>query len=146
MKVDKILDKNIDSTNYAGFKKCSILDSGDRIKFVYACGAYYDVPIEYILMWFANPHYIVKNGRVNEWDETKYTFDQKNIKALKCHKVKDSFALRIYLSNSTAFDIAWDTVLMACEPSYEHYGGLTVEFKNIVKGWRKNRENRIMKA
>lgn len=145
MRMNKILDKTIDSTNYAGFKKCLILNNGNKVRFVFACGVSYDVPFEYVLQWVANPHYILKNGRMIEWDKTKSDFDKESVKALKCRRVLDKLAIRFYLDNNTAFDISWDTVLMACEPNYEHFGGLTVESKDIVKKWHKKRGVEISK-
>ncbi len=143
MKTNKILDKDIDSTNYAGFKKCSVLNNGNRIKFVFVGGASYDVPLDYVLLWFSKPHYMVKNGKAIEWDETKNTFDRKNVKALRCRRIIDNFSVRLYLSNDTAFDVAWDTVLMACERNYEYFGGLTDEARNTVSNWHEDRGGEI---
>jgi len=43
--------------------------------------------------------------------------------------------VRIYLSDGKQHDVPWDTVLMACEPRYEHFGGLTSHSKELTKRW-----------
>ena len=137
MATKKILDKNIDSSNYASFKNCLITHNGRQLVFVFACGASYDVPLEYILKWFSKPHYMVLNGKIKSWDDTKNTPVSQKAKVLKCRKVLHRTAIRIYLSNNTAYDVFWDTVLMACEKTYQHFGGLTKESKEIVNSWHK---------
>jgi hypothetical protein len=44
---------------------------------------------------------------------------------LRVRTISDGHLARLYLSDGRRIDVAWDTILMACEPRYEHYGGLT---------------------
>jgi hypothetical protein len=37
----------------------------------------------------------------------------------------DEHLYRLDLSNGSGYEVAWDVVLMSCEPLYEHYGGFT---------------------
>ena len=69
------------------------------------------------------------------WDADYEPFGEA---VVKCRRVLSRTAVRIYLSNETAYDVPWDTVLMACEKKYEHFGGLTRESKKIVNEWLSN--------
>ena len=84
------------------------LDGGKAVRFIYPCGATYDVPILYLVQWFDTlPRHISKVRT------TRVIFNRK--------------LTRVYFNNGKSMDVAWDTVLMACEPEYEHFGGLTAE-------------------
>ncbi len=146
MKKRKLLDKNMDMYNYVTFKSCQVLENGTMVQFVYANGVSYNVPLDYIVSWFSEPHYILENGKLKDWDETKFNIYSKNVHVLKCRRVFERRAVRIYLSNNTANDVLWDTVLMACEPNYEHFGGLTSKSKKIAKQWFKLRGDEIIKT
>jgi len=146
MKKGLLLDKNMDMYNYVNFKECQVLENGTRVQFVYANGVSYNVPLEYILSWFYEPHYILDNGKLKDWDDTKFSVDAENVHALKCRRVRDWAVIRIYLSNSTAYDVVWDTVLMSCEPNYEHFGGLTIESRKDVDQWFSERGHEIIKT
>ena len=43
--------------------------------------------------------------------------------------------MRVYLDNGEIYDVAWDMILMACEPAYEHFGGLTEDSKEFISRW-----------
>ncbi len=118
----KLLDRDIDSSNYATFKNCLITRNGRELEFVFACGMSYDVPLEYVLKWFSKPHYTVLNGKLKPWNGTKHISISQRVKVIKCRRVLQRTAIRIYLNNNTAYDIVWDTVLMACEKLYQHFG------------------------
>lgn len=138
MKTDKITDKDISFDNYATFKKCEIFNNGKRLKFTMACGISYEVSLDYLLKWFKTPHYLCKNGNILKWKISKkddHRVRRKSITVVKFRRVLSRTAVRIYLSNETVYDVPWDTVLMACEKKYEHFGGLTKESKKIVNEW-----------
>ena len=141
-----LLDKNMDMYNYVTFKSCQVLENGTRVQFVYANGVSYNVPFDYVFSWFSEPHFFLENKKLKDWDETKFNIDTKNVHVLKCRKVYDWDVVRIFLSNKTAYDVAWDTVLMSCEPNYEHFGGLTSESKKDVDQWFKLRGGEIIKT
>jgi hypothetical protein len=65
----------------------------------------------------------------NGWVEARSDdrFPPSPILALRCRRLDDGSVVRVYLSSGHAVDVVWDTVLMACEPAYEHFGGLTEE-------------------
>jgi hypothetical protein len=136
-----IKDKDINYGNYANFKKCDFLMHGTIIKFTMACDICYKVPIEYFLKWFSDPHYILCNGELVQWDETKCNKKILNkLVFISGEHILNNTAIRIYLNDNTVYDVSWDTVLMACERSYEHFGGLTNESKKIVNEWLQSEE------
>lgn len=142
-KTAKIFDKNISFENFATFRRCQIIHHGLAVRFVFTCGALYDIPIEYLLQWAPHPHYAFIKGELKNWEEVGRSFDyREGIMAVKCKRILSRTGVHIYFSDNAVYEIPWDTVLMACEPRYEHFGGLTDTSKNIVAEWHnKLREN-----
>lgn len=137
----KILDKNITLDDYATFKKCRISDDAKRITFILAAGATYDVPMEHFLQWHKHPHYLFKDGRSVQWHKGReYEKHKEPVKFVKWRRVLLRSAVRVYLSDNTAYDVSWDTVLMACEKNYEWFGGLTDESQELTYTWHKRRK------
>lgn len=118
----KILDKNISAKNYAKFDRCKIIFEGLGVLFNYPSGDSYEVSIDIILSWFDRPHYILAGHRLVDFDLINGTSGSVFIE--KIRRVMRGHALRIYLNNHAVYDVAWDTVLMACEKRYEWYGGI----------------------
>jgi hypothetical protein len=136
----KILFKNISVDNYLEFRRCSISEDGEKLTCQYANGATYDVPMEYYLQWHDEPHYVVKDGRSEDWPEGKeFKKRRKKVKFVRCRRVMGGRCIRVYLSDNTACDVPWDTVLMTCEKNYEEFGGLTERSKKIIYGWHKQK-------
>jgi hypothetical protein len=123
MKNRKIYDKDIDFSNYGKFKDCRINNGGNEVEFVYVCGDRYVVSLEKLTKWFETPHYLVTHGKARPFN-TKIQLGTNYNRIIRVRKVLMGTAVRVYLDNSTAYDVPWDTVLMVCEPRYEHYGGL----------------------
>jgi len=122
----KIYDKNITDNNFGAFDKCSIINTGKAIKFNFAGGSSYCVPIEYFLSWYTEPHYIFKNGKWIEWNSLKHKIvGSKKTFFVKQKRIMSKHAVKVYLNNKTSYVVPWDTVLMSCEEMYEHFGGLT---------------------
>ena len=135
--MDKLRDKNININNYGSFEKGEISRDGKNISFSMACGVSYRVSLDYFLKWFANPHYTMVEGELLEWDKSKHKFAMNDIAFVACELILSNTALRVSLSNNAIYDVPWDTVLMACEERYEHFGGLTRESKEVVNEWHK---------
>jgi hypothetical protein len=139
----RILDKDIYPKNYGSFKHCRIDNQGKTITFVMACGASYSVPLKYFLKWNTYPHYVLRKGRLRPWDGAPTPSHEGIVSFSRCRRTLSNTAVNVYLSNGSVYQVPWDTVLMACEEKYEHFGGLTEESKRIVTGWfaghRKNR-------
>jgi len=113
-----ILDRTLSKQGFGKFSASSVAASGKHVAFSYPSGARYIVPLEYIITWFGDRH----------WDGNLPN-------AIKSRRISDGHIVRVYLSNGGNLDVAWDTVLMACEPLYEHYGGLTTASKILTKRW-----------
>jgi hypothetical protein len=136
--MDKLKDKNININNYGSFEKGVISKDGKSISFSMACGVNYRVSLDYFLKWFSNPHYTLVEGELLEWEQSKHKFAWNgSIAFAACERILSNTALRVSLSNGAIYDVPWDTVLMACEEKYEHFGGLTSESKQIVNEWYK---------
>jgi hypothetical protein len=99
-----------------------------------ACGDSYEVPLKYMLKWFAKPHYRYRNKNFEKWENNFQVSDSNRI-IVACESVLKNGAIRVILNDSSVYEVAWDTVLMACEERYEHFGGLTEESKKTVNEW-----------
>ena len=119
----KIFDKDVSFSNYLRFKKCRLIKELQSVEFIYANGKKYQVPFSEIRKWFKRPHYYLRNGVRIKFGNQKYKVS-KNPKPIRVRRILKGSGVRIYFNDKTACDVAWDTVLMACEPAYEHYGGL----------------------
>ncbi len=134
----KLLDNNINSSNYTIFRNCYLDMYGKIIIFEYPNRIKYVVPIDFLLTWFEEPHFIKINNKWREY-KTKYKIcKKKDISIMKCKFALDKHAIKIILNNNVAYTVPWDTVLMACEPNYEHFGGLTTNSNRIVNNFLKN--------
>lgn len=56
-------------------------------------------------------------------------------RALRSRRSQDSRTVRVALDNGEAYTVPWDTVLMACEPQFEYFGGLTLESRAMTQRW-----------
>jgi hypothetical protein len=132
--INKIIDKNITLDNYGAFIECVIRGDGKNIEFVMSGGTSYAVSLNYFLAWFKEPHYIYNSGRWIKPARTIKKTDRVRLqKFIKWRRIHAGRAVKVYLSDNTAYIVPWDTVLMACERSYEHFGGLTKESKKLAR-------------
>ncbi len=139
MAIKTIFDKHISFKNFATFKQCQILANGRAIRVIFACGARYDIPVRYVLQWSPHPHYMLINGELKEWEDGSPHPDvREDMLFVKCERIVWRTAIRVSLNNDTLYEIPWDTVLMACEPRYEHFGGWTTDSRKIVDAWHRN--------
>jgi len=121
----KIFDKDISDFNYAVFENCILKNEGVSIMFAYPCKQEYEVPVKEVLTWFFRPHYsLVDDNILLDWPNNKDYKMPENIFVEKLQFVLEKHAVRIFMNDKTVYDVAWDTVLMACEPRYEWFGGL----------------------
>ncbi len=128
----RIRDRNVSPRDYGAFGKCSILRGGKMIRFTMAGGAIYDVPVTYFRKWYDEPHYVYANSRWVEYRGSgRKGHESRATTFTKCRRVMGGRAVRVYIGNH-AFFVPWDTVLMACERNYEHFGGLTEESRQVT--------------
>ena len=109
-----ILDRKVHLQGYSRFQRSGVLRGGTGVRFVYPSGAIYDVPKAYLASWFE-------------------TLPQRTPRIRATRVLADGVVTRVYFSGGHSVDVAWDTVLMACEPAYEHFGGLTSESRRLTK-------------
>lgn len=124
-----IFDKNINFNNYATFKRSKILDNGTALKFIMACDVSYKVTLDCLLEWFDSPHYywLLERKKLVKFNRETHKLNKQKSKIIKIRRILKKTALRVYLNNCSIYDVAWDTVLMACESQYEHYGGIKTQ-------------------
>lgn len=90
----------------------------------YPSGAIYQIPLEYLLSWYDAPHHVETGS--NPTDEVRIE---------RSRRFSDNHLIRVSLSDGRKYDVAWDVVLMSCEPLYEHYGGFNENSQNLAKQW-----------
>ncbi len=131
-KAQKILDRKVSVDNYCSFRGCEVTQNGKAIRFI-IYDTIYEVPLKYLTQWFSMPHYIFRKGTIKVLTETEAYKGKAPSSIIKCRRVRKNSMIRVYFNNFTAVDVVWDTVLMACEKRYEHFGGLTKKSKEIIK-------------
>ncbi len=135
----RIRDRDCNGSNFVTFRRCSVVDNGQTLVFRYPSGDQYRVPLGYLLRWFHEPHYRRTTRGLVDWSGKKW--DRKAVAAAKrCRRIIQGFVCLVEFDTGDAVEVAWDTVLMCCEPRYEHFGGLTDEsralFPRLFRKWR----------
>jgi hypothetical protein len=115
-----IRDRTMESQGFSRFASSSVKGDGGAIAFSYPSGDSYEVSIDYLLQWYDQGVPLIVGSA----------------KAIRSRKISNGHIVRVFMSDGRKFDVAWDVVLMACEPRYEHYGGLTQESRALVSRWR----------
>ena len=110
----------MEEQGFSRFASSSIEENGRVIVFVYPSGDRYRVPVSYLLQWYDRSH------------DQGVAIPVGDGRAIRSRKISDGHMVRVFMSDGKKIDVAWDVVLMACEPRYEHYGGLTQESKALV--------------
>lgn len=126
-----IHDEQITFANYASFQSCEPVRGGKAVKFVMACGNSYTVGLPYLARWFLGPDCTAEVSRTSRTSGPT-SRGPSAIRAIKCRRTLMRTAVRVYLNDGRVYVVPWDTVLMACEKEYEHYGGLTRESKKLT--------------
>ena len=117
---DKLLHEN----GFSCFAGSAVLHDGLAIAFTYPSGVQYEVPLAYMLTWFDSPH------------ELKERVESSGrLRIIHSRRISDNQVVSVRLSDGQVYLVAYDTVLMACEPLYEYFGGLTDTSKARTKSW-----------
>jgi hypothetical protein len=92
-----------------------------NLRVTYGAGPTYSVPLDYVDTWYdRGPHEVVSPESSD----------------LPSVVVGDGGTfLQLTLEGGSLYIVAWDTILMACEPDYEYFGGLTDFFKTHSRMW-----------
>jgi hypothetical protein len=124
---ERIMDRTLVKQGLGKFAHSSKSESGKSVLFTYPSGAKYTVPLEFILKWF--------KSLPGEGADSQVVREDNLPIVLRTRTISDGHIVRVYLSNARQYDVVWDTVLMACEPLYEHYGGLTEQSRELTRRW-----------
>jgi len=131
-----ISDLGLSPRAFMVFSTVRALPGGRVLRFEYPVGLSYDVPVPYVVSWFSQPHYR-RAGRRWRPASSSWPHGFTEAVALRTRLMLAGSVACVYLSNSCAVEVAWDTVLMACEPAYEHFGGLTPSARAItLRYWK----------
>jgi hypothetical protein len=103
---------------------------GQALEIVLKSGAGYRVPLDYICAWFpaeppaagARPCAVTVAGA----PDVRPSIRKATIATFPT-------TLDLELSDGRSLTLVWETVLMACEPRYEHFGGESDESKELTK-------------
>lgn len=123
-----IVDRRAGTEGWTTFSRASVGPEGRSVEVEYSNGVRYLIPAAYIVRW----------GIQGESSKPPRT----TARVLRVRRARRSQVVRVTFSDGTKGDMVWDTVLMACEPSYEHYGGLTKESRALTREWA-NRSYRL---
>lgn len=126
MATGKILDSAALRLGWASFRTARVLDDGRSILIAFEAGGAYRVEVGYLLKWGLPVRPGAGGGA-----------GMRRISKARCASGRQR--LFVYLDDGSRFEVPWDTVLMACEPRYEHYGGLTEASRQLVKTWARRR-------
>jgi hypothetical protein len=131
VKGPRIYDRDITSKNYSRFKMVKINKKKREVTFILAGGAKYTATVPRIMSWFEAPHYLQRQGRLQDWAGPYRKPGSLSVK--RSRRVMGGSVVRLYMNDRTAYDVCWDTVLMACEPKYEWYGGFPDYIKALLR-------------
>ena len=129
--IQQISDAVAGETGLSRFQ--SVTSHGDRriVRFQMRSGDTFDVPVPVILTWFdgyedEQPGAILREVSVDD------------LEMIDAACWVEGRIARVSLNDGRILDVPWDTLLMACEPRFEHYGGLTAASKKLTKRLARN--------
>lgn len=126
-----ITDSSALDLGFSRFLSSHVRDRGETVDFCMKSGAVYSVPAEYVRRWF--------RGHENEYERRNDAITGNDrLAVVRSRRLPGNEYVRVVFSDGYVFEVAWDTVLMACEPRYEHYGGLTDRAKALIQWWSRN--------
>jgi hypothetical protein len=118
------IDLTDGTASYFGFNRfsdCRVIEQGGAVDFELCSGAVFRVPVAYLLTWY----------------DCEDVDCDVSIGDVVLHPDGDYGAVDLTLSDGREIMVSWDAVLMACEPAYEHYGGLTEGARRNIEEWAK---------
>lgn len=117
----RLLDRTLVRQGFGKFARSSKIENGRSVRFEYPSGARYDIPVEFLVEWFPR-------------EEAAKAAQRRVLPTVeRVRTASEGDLVRVHLSDGKVLEVAWDTVLMACEPLYEHYGGLTEESRKLTR-------------
>jgi hypothetical protein len=108
------------------FEGSSVARDGQSVTFTMRSGAKYEMPVQYLVEAFGH-------------DPDGHGFgsgtSREPARVARSRRLKDSRAVRVVLDNGDGYTVPWDTVLMACEPQFQYFGGLTLKSRSMTEKW-----------
>ncbi len=118
-----ILDSTAEAQGFTDFSRSCVLDSGRKVLVCYRSEASYVISCEYLMKWF-------------ETEQVREDRPGARLQIRKSRVISRGQQIRVWFHDGSIRDINWDSVLMACEPKYEHYGGFTVNSRQVTETWQ----------
>lgn len=115
----KIRDRRVGTSGYSEFASSSVVNEGRGVRFVFRNGSAFEVPAMVLRAWRS------AEGRLNSVRAAP--------RVKRSRRVTRGEVIRLFWSDGIVQDVVWDTVLMGCEPRYEHFGGLTNDSRAFTK-------------
>jgi hypothetical protein len=116
-------DYSASPLGFMEFAGSSVNECEGYLRVSFRSGATYSIPSEYVASWFEG----------SDYDQRLKQSGQSLI--VRSRVISRGTETRIFWGNGTHRDIPWDTVLMACEPMYENFGGFTEQSRRTTERW-----------
>lgn len=121
-----LTDARAHKLGFDRFESSSVARNGQSVTFAMRSGAKYEMPLQYLVETF---------GRDPEDQGSISGASQEASRIVRSRRLKDSQAVRVVLNNGAVYTVPWDTVLMACEPRFKYFGGLTLKSQEMTERW-----------
>jgi len=119
MDMSQLTDADFSLNDMPFIRGAEAVENRSAVRVTLSHGQSYEIPIMYLQLWYSEgPHEISREPR-----------------KLEVKIVGDGDLLRVRLPDGSVYLVAWDVILMACEPDYVHFGGLTEYSKSTTKEW-----------
>ena len=115
-----ITDRRVGELGFNLFRKVTI-ESRKELLVRYFSGAAYRVPCNYLKT-------LLRGAENAQPSETSCQLQRVRI-------VRGREMFRLTFSDGLVSTLAWDDILMACEPMYEHFGGFTPAGRKLIQTW-----------
>lgn len=121
-----LTDARAHELGFDRFESSTVARDGQSVTFTMCSGAKYEMPLDYLLEAF---------GRYRKERNSGAEESQEAARVVRSRRLKDSRAVRVVLDNGSGYTVPWDTVLMACEPQFQFFGGLTLSSRRMTRKW-----------
>ncbi len=115
----RIVDRRIGTSGFGEFASSHRSPLGAGVRFVFRNGTAYDVPAVVLRAW---------RGVARDPGIAKRVPGIRSVR-----RVWEGKVVRLRWADGIVQDVPWDSVLMGCEPRYEHFGGLTEESRRFTR-------------
>jgi hypothetical protein len=119
MEVSPLTDRDFNLRDMPFIREAEVVESDSLLRVKLLHGLAYQIPVAYLRQWYeGGPHQILPEHG-----------------ALEATIIEEGDMLRVRLPDGSVYLVAWDVILMACEPRYVHFGGFTEYSKRTTQKW-----------